>query len=158
MYEELNNFKINVRAWIPEENKMIYSDHDPADYNLKGVYFWKFNNLGNLALFEVMDTANDGDPYTEREVKEAVIMPCIQLDIDQPLKYGSRNNVYVGDFVYFDSGYEQSVGIVEYNTDDYTPQFCIVYNYGNIVDFSHGITKVIGNVFENTELFDESLV
>lgn len=158
MWNELNNFKINVRAWIPEEGKMIYSFNDPADYDLKGVYFWKFNEHGNLALYEVMDTANDGDPYIESEVKNAVIMPCIQLDIGQKIEIGKINDVYVGDFIYFDSGYEQAVGIVEYNTDDYTPQFCIVYNYGNILDFSPNITKVIGNVFENPELFDESLV
>jgi hypothetical protein len=158
MWNALNNFKIEVRAWIPEENKMIYSDHDPEDYGLDGVYFWGFNTFGNLALFEVMDTANDGDPYIEREVKEAVIMPCIQLDIQQPFEIGKRNEVYVGDFVYFDSGYDKGVGIVEFNNDDYQPQFCLVYNYGNILDFSHGITKVIGNVYENPELFNKGLI
>jgi uncharacterized protein YkvS len=157
MYD-LNNFKIAVRAWIPKENKMIYSDHDPADYELEGVYFWQFNKFGNLALFEVMDTANEGDPYIEREVKEAVIMPCIQLDIQPPLEIGKRDEVYVGDIIYFDDGYEKAYGIVEYNTDDYQPQFCMVYNYGNIIDFSHGLTKVVGNVFENWDLLDESLV
>lgn len=122
------------------------------DYDPEGIYYWQFNKSGNLALFEVMDTANDGDPYIEREVKEAVIMPCIQLEI------GSNQEIYVGDFIEFDNGYEHGIGIVEYNTDDYLPQFCIVYNYGNILDFSHGTTNVIGNVFENEELFDESLV
>jgi hypothetical protein len=64
MWNALNNFKIEVRAWIPEENKMIYSDHDPEDYGL----------------------------------------------------------------------------------------------YGNILDFSHCITKVIGNVYENPELFNKGLI
>jgi hypothetical protein len=80
-------------------------------------------------------------------------MPCIQLDC-------GCHGVYVGDFVSFQHGFgeEYQLGIVEYNTDDYTPQFCIGYDYGNHTDFSHRKIKVVGNVFENEELFNKSLV
>lgn len=140
MWNGLNNFKIQVRAWIPEENMMIYSGSRLIGTN----YSFIFNNYGNLVVL---------NNCTRTIVHSATVMPCIQLDC-------GCHEIYVGDFVDFQSefGDEYQRGIVEYNTDDYTPQFCICYDYGNITDFSHRKIKVIGNVFENEELFDEGLI
>lgn len=152
MYD-LNNLKIKVRAWIPEENKMIYSDHEIVDYELEGVYFWQFNKFGNLALFKLMDTANNGDPHIEIEVKEAVVMPYVNKDDTK------MNSIFCGDIVCFeDWEQKKQTGVVEYSTDDEVCGFCIVYDFGNIMDFNVNRLKVIGNVYENWNLLDESLV
>lgn len=140
--------KIKFRGWDREYEKMTYFDDEDYEYKPPLVF----------RLDQVFKKDSNYDDYEDFEYND--ITDSVELMQYTGLHDKNGKEIYEGDIVFIKGDTEvlDIKGKVEYS--DTFAQF-IITNTGNIIDEAEPLgdyedIEVIGNVFENKELLNET--